>query len=40
MDEKEYPYLRRDPNFVTLSTIEHMSEHTVSIPKFYVMLPR
>ena len=35
MDEKEYPYLRRDPNFITLSTIEYMSEHTVSFPKFF-----
>jgi hypothetical protein len=35
MDEKEYPYLRRDPNFVTLSTIEYMSEHTVILPKFF-----
>lgn len=30
-NEKDYPYIRRDPNFINLSTISKMSEHTVKI---------
>ena len=29
-NEKDYPYIRRDPNFITLTNIPTMSEHTVS----------
>jgi len=29
-NEKDYPYIRRDPNFITLSNIPTMSEHTVN----------
>ena len=28
-NKKDFPYIRRDPNFITLSTLTEMSDHTV-----------
>ena len=34
-DHKDYPYVRRDPNFIHLTNVAEFSQHRVSFSKTY-----